>query len=241
MEITKLQLPTRYANVRTIDTTSIFRKKGNIKTAPMYMEMYEFSLPQFLNVEKQIFSKDEINYVANLLKQQIFQTIMTPNYNVEFQIGNYANGDVISTKKFLVKPSDDIKAEDQIEYVYELQNQSNERTANDLLSNRFYVSMYFTYKPDKPLDPRGEADNDGLCFWHCLESLYALPILKHRFGELKPVKISEIPDIESNFMGSNRNLLEPKTGFYFHFLELLEVKSISRDESALISNNFKKI
>ena len=193
METQYLQLHNNTAHVREIEN-NIFRMKSNRTQIPLHVLIFEYTTPRYLNAPSQNFTVLDINKAANLLKEQLYQTIMTEDYQVEFNIGNYANGQAITTGKFNVIPDHNVNITEHAYYAY---NFEGEVDMKQFLSNMFYITAYFTYKGDR--NPEGRDDDDGLCFWHCLESIIPLPILKYRYGaELKPVRISEIPDIESN-------------------------------------------
>jgi len=197
MELQYLQLQTTPAKVREIDTLGIYRLRNNKGDIPVHTWMFEYTTPNYLNQPRPKFTVQDINQAATLLRDQIFSTVMTKNYDLEFHIGNYANGNATATKKFDVHSDTVIDFSSQTIYEYGLEI-IEQNPVENMLSSQFYISVYFTYKGDKDPNflPIGYADNDGLCFWHCLEKLYPLPILKLKFKELKPVSIKDIPAIE---------------------------------------------
>ena len=210
MEIQRLLLPENHiANVREIEV-GLYRKKGSLAHSdPLHVLMYEFTKQPQQNI-RQDFTIPEINYIANTLNRDVHSTIMTPDYKVEFQIGNYSST-TTTTNKFLVKSDTDINIAQQAVHDYLLQQQGDaSELTNRLMGNKFYITMYFTNIHDRKignsLNPPGGANDDGKCFWQCLESkfpkLCSLPSLTEifkgtEFVELKPVKISDIPKIES--------------------------------------------
>jgi len=196
MELQYLQLQTTPAKVREIDTLGLYKMKGNRGEIPIHTWMFEYTTPKYLNAPSNTFTVQDINKAANLLKEQIYSTVMTPDYTAEFQINNFSNGDAVSTKKFKVNADTIFDIATQVVYEYDMEIvYSREDHINNMLSNKFYITVYFTYNGDRNVI--GLGDDDGLCFWHCIEHIIALPLLKKLYGELKPVNITEIPDIES--------------------------------------------